>query len=147
MGFEVSEEDLAGFVKMTIGEYTTPKGRMIDKIGIEPDIKVEDSEDNGININDIMKLSKANKPSLGTISPDVLYAKVILKYLGYKIEKIDLELDQTTLNQLTQFQKDNGLYPYGVLDFTTQNYLNQKLYKLLLDTDLQYKKAVEVLDE
>ena len=32
-------QDLSG-LKMTIAEWFTPKGRKIDKVGIEPDVKV-----------------------------------------------------------------------------------------------------------
>jgi len=49
---------------------------------------------------------------------------------------------------VAEFQRDCGLYSYGVLDFATQQALNDKLDELLLvkNRDKQYEKAVELLE-
>jgi carboxyl-terminal processing protease len=48
---------------------------------------------------------------------------------------------------VTDFQRDSGLYPYGVLDFTTQDALMKALDNYQHDdsVDLQLQKALEVL--
>jgi len=57
-------------------------------------------------------------------------------------------MDEKTVKAVAEFQRDCGLYSYGVLDFATQQALNDKLDELLLvkNRDKQYEKAVELLE-
>jgi len=138
--------EIIGYTKMTVGIYTTPNGRMIDSVGIEPDYYVEDpGQEGGIDISTLNKLSKTDKPSLGSEGADVYYAENILKLLGYDIDDPDSKYDEKTFEAVKQFQKDKGGYSYGVLDYTTQQWLNEELDRLFLELDKQYAKAVEVL--
>lgn len=140
------DREIIGYVKMTIGMYTTPNGRMIDLKGIEPDIVVEDPEtDSEVDVRMLDKLSKTEKPTIGSEGADVYYAESILKLLGYDIDDPDSKYDKKTFEAVKQFQKEKGGYSYGVLDFTTQQWLNEELDRLLLELDKQYAKAVEVL--
>ncbi|HEX9062892.1 MAG TPA: S41 family peptidase, partial [Clostridia bacterium] len=51
---DLADEDIMGLSKITIGQYTTPNGRMIDKIGLKPDIEVENYRPvNSIDVNSI----------------------------------------------------------------------------------------------
>lgn len=123
-------------------------GRMIDGVGLEPDIYVENSPEGKYKVLEgIKKLRKVTKPSLNTESEDVLNAESILAVLGYDVGTPDNLMDEKTVRAVAQFQKDCGLYSYGVLDFATQQELNDKLDELILmkDRDSQYEKAVELL--
>ena len=62
---------------------------------------------------------------------------------GYEVGNMDAVMDEVTFKSVTQ--KDSGLYPYGVLDFSTQEALNAKFQKIIPAPDLQYYKAVEIL--
>jgi len=145
-GIELKNDEILGWTKMTVGVYITPKGRMIDEKGLNPDITVEDPKliDN-IDINSIEKLSITVKPTLGSVGYDIYNAEKILKILGYEVDDPDTRLDEKTYKAIHEFQRDNGLFPYGVLDFTTQKVLNEKLERIILLNDKQYAKAVEIL--
>jgi carboxyl-terminal processing protease len=141
------DSDLLGWAKMTMGMYYTPKGESIDKKGIEPDIYVEEGSlsVNDIRVNELRPLNVAVKPALDSKCNDVFSAECILKLLKYDVDTPDNILDKRTVAAITKFQKDNKVYGYGVLDYCTQNLLNEKLDKLKETQDAVYVKAVEVL--
>ncbi|MEA1959862.1 MAG: S41 family peptidase [Bacillota bacterium] len=141
------KQDIAGWADITTGIYTTPNGRFIDGKGLTPDIEVADHglvED--IFINNIVKLSKTEKPGLNSEGIDIYNAEKILRISGYEVDDPDMKMDARTVQALQKFQADQGLYPYGIMDFTTQNALNTQLDQLLLEYDKQYAKAVELLN-
>ncbi len=143
---EPLDSEIIGYAKITLGYYYTPDGRMIDETGILPDISVADTaEIFGMVLSDAEKLTKTVKPVLNDQCSDVYNAELILKLLGYKIDKPDTLFDENTLNQIKAFQKASGLYAYGGLDFTTQGKLNSALDGIMLKYDMQYAKAVEIL--
>jgi len=142
-----ADDEIVGWVKLTTGEYFTPAGRTIDGVGLIPDVVVEDPVLlNGISVYNVSPLSLTAKPAVHTESIDVINAEKILKMLDYEIAEPDMKFDEKTLRAVNKFQKDMGLFPYGVLDFTTQNALNRELKRLIKETDKQYAKAVELLD-
>lgn len=147
-GIYPPDSDIIGWTKITTGEYYTPKGRMIDGTGLQPDYIIENTYvQNDVDLRDIKKLSQKVKPGLNDKSLDVLYAERILKFCGYSIDEPDMLLDEQSFKAIYQFQKDSGLYPYGVLDFTTQQALNNKLEQLISQHDKQLAKAYELLKE
>ncbi|MDQ2084967.1 S41 family peptidase [Herbivorax sp. ANBcel31] len=140
------DDEIIGWTKMTTGRYYTPKGRMIDGKGLEPDMFV-DNIIKGVDVRNISQLNKIDKPDLGEESIDVYNAKKILTISGYEVGNMDMTMDKTTFNSIAEFQKDEGLYPYGVLDFSTQEALNEKFHRILPEPDIQYYKAVEILSK
>jgi carboxyl-terminal processing protease len=138
--------EILGWSKITVGTYTTPSGRMIDGIGLVPDVQVENPQPvNDIVISTIQKLPGTAKPSLNSEGYDVYNAEKLLKALGYDVDKPDTLLDEKTYKAISKFRTDNKLYPGGILDFTTQKVMNTKLEELVYKTDKQYQKAVEIL--
>lgn len=136
-------KDILGYSKMTIGMYYTPNGECIDLKGIEPNIKVDEKNSaDSLSVSLIEPLSMSVKPSLGTNYMDVYYAECILKLLKYDIDTPDYTLDKKTLSAIEKFQKDNKIYSYGVIDFSTQKLLNEKLDALKQTMDAVYAKAV-----
>jgi len=147
-GIEYSDSDLIGYTKITVGYYYTPSGKLIDLKGIDPDVAVENPKPvSDIAITDIVKLTKTIKPRLNSEGVDVLNAEKILKVLGYDVDSPDSLLDAKTFSAIKKFQKDSKLFPYGVLDFATQNALNGQLLNIILKYDEQYAKAVELLSK
>jgi len=145
-GISVQDDEIIGWAKLTTGIYTTPKGRMIDTVGIEPDIKVENLKSiRGVDISSVGKLKKKIKPTLNEENIDVENAEKILKMCGYFNGLPDSKFDKDTLEAVKRFQKDSKLFPYGILDFTTQQALNDKLDNLIQEADKQYTEAIKVL--
>lgn len=145
-GVQLTNDEVIGWAKITTGIYKTPKGRNIDGYGLTPDIAVDDHElVAGVYINNIADLSRTAKPGFNDEGIDVYYAEKILRISGYDVDIPDMILDERTFAALKDFQRENGLYPYGVLDYSTQDALNKKLQQLLKEIDKQYATALEYL--
>lgn len=139
-----ADSEIIGWAKITAGLYYTPNGECIDLNGIEPNVKVVEDK-TSIPVNLVEPLTLTVKPKLGTRYPDVLYAEAILKLLGYNVDTPDMDLDQKTVAAIAKFQKDNKLYSYGVLDFSTQKLLNSKLAEIKQSKDPVYNMAAKLL--
>lgn len=131
-------------VKFTTAEYFSVNKTPVHKIGITPDIIVENPK---VDLSKYPAFSKEQKPVLGTVSLDVLAAEMILKTLGYNVASPDGVYDEASFAEMQKFQRDNNLYPYGIIDITTQNTLYSKLSSFSASDaeDLQLKTAVEQL--
>ncbi len=138
-----------GGMKITIAEYLTPNMRKVNEVGIKPDIIVENTTEPKVDLSKIPTLDKTRKPTVGVVGLDVLGAEMILETLGYEVNKPDGIFDEATFEAIKKFQKDQGLYSYGVLDFTTQDALTRAIneYAKPDNVDKQLQKAVEVLLE
>jgi len=138
--------EIIGWTKITVGEYTTPKGNMIDQKGIMPDIETADPDKvKDISLGSLTKLKKQFVFSSKDEGSDVYAAKKLLIVQGYDIDNLDTVMDEKTVAAVMKFQSGNGLYAYGDLDLTTQQLMNEKIQKILDDSDKQYKRAVEFL--
>ena len=146
-GINPSKQEIAGYTKMTLGLYYTPKGRMIDGTGLVPDVKVEDPKPvSDIIITSIQKLTKTSTPGLNGQGIDVYNAEKILKVLGYEIDPPDTTLDSKTVKALKTYQKKTGLKVNGILDNRTQDALNNARTNLIEKYDNQYNQAVKLLN-
>ena len=135
-------------IKLTTAEYFTAGKNKVQGIGITPDIIVENRlRVEEIDTSAIPVFNKARKPSVGTVGLDVLAAEMILEILGYGVYDPDGVFDENLNVMVTDFQRDSGLFPYGVLDFTTQDALMKALEDYQHDdtVDLQLQKALELL--
>ncbi len=145
-GVQAGSDEIIGWAKITTGIYKTPKGRNIDGYGLTPDIVVGDHEPvAGIYLNSIADLSRTAKPGLNEEGIDVYNAEKILRISGYDVDVPDMRLDERTYAAIKDFQRDNALHSYGVLDYSTQDALNKKLQQLLKEIDKQYARAVQYL--
>jgi carboxyl-terminal processing protease len=135
-------------MKLTTAEYLTAGRNHVHGIGITPDIIVENSKAlSEIDTSDIPELTKIRKADVGIVGLDVLAAEKILKILGYPVSGPDGIFDENLKKQIAQYQADKGIYPYGVLDFTTQDCLTADLENYGVDEseDLQLEKALKIL--
>lgn len=147
-GVVPSDDEYIGAAKVTIGEYLTPNGHHINLVGIDPDIHIEYQGELYINHNNIEgMLWIREKYDIGMNSYEIYKAKVIMNQLGYQVGDMTVIYDETMKQAVTTFQTDQGLYPYGVLDYTTQDALNNILKHPFIKEDLQLKKAFEVIKE
>ena len=129
-------------MKFTVGFYLTPKGNNINGIGIEPDYYVE----NPVTDFDISKYEKfgyENKYKVGDSGAEVKTAKELLKAWGVYNGEINENYDEELERAVFVFQTQIGLYPYGVLDITTQHQLYTRLEKSKVEHDDQLDRALE----
>lgn len=140
MGIEPADDEWQGAVKLTIGEYMTPGGESINNLGIAPDVEFE--YDGPIIFDSIRddEIFVYDKYDIGMASEEIKRAKEILKSLGFYKGETTGYYDQATFNAVMAFQAAEGLYPYGVLDYTTQNALNNRL-RLMDGEDPQLQLA------
>lgn len=138
-----------GAMKLTIAKYLTPNGRVIDGEGIIPDVVVDNLSWAEKLSDELAPIKGDRKPSVGIVGLDVLGAEQRLNALGYQVGEVDGIFDQALEKAVASFQADSGLYPYGVLDFTTQKRLQEKFVELMEqeEVDEQLQKAIEILKE
>ncbi|QSX04975.1 S41 family peptidase [Sedimentibacter sp. zth1] len=132
-------------IKLTTAEYFTPNKNKVQGIGITPDIYVELKSN--IDFSNYPKLKKERKAKLDDIGLDVLGSEMILETLGYNVNKPDGVFDKTTFDAIKEFQKNNNLYAYGVLDYSTQDCLTNSLiaFSQNNEIDTQLAKAIEIM--
>ncbi len=141
------DSELIGWTKMTTGEYLTPLGRKIGNIGLIPYMWIDDPEPvNGVDIGSVRRLQKTVKPDLGYVGPDVYNAEKILRIAGYNVDEPDMTMDGKTVEAVRLLQADKDLYPHGILDFTTQQAINDLYDELLPKCDYQYYWALKLLE-
>ena len=133
-----------GDIKLSVAEFTKPDGGKINGVGISPDVRVK----NAIEPLDVSKLTPmtiSNRYSLGDEGDDVLAIEERLDILGYVTGKVDGVFDTLTLKATEAFQEDVDLFVYGVMDYTTQNALNNEISKVEVEVDRQFEKAYEMI--
>ena len=134
-----------GGVRLTDSEYLTAGGRHINGVGITPDIYLK---------NRVVKYDRKYYAPLvhdrilsqGDTGEDVLCFKQRLGALGFFVEIPNDEFDENMYYAVKDFQQMTGLYPYGVLDFTTQLKIEEVLKQCEVEIDDQLAKAVEVFN-
>ncbi len=117
-------------MKFTAAYYLTPLGTNIDQIGLEPDSTVENTyipfDHSGFSDFDYAAVYEQ-----GMSDPNIAKAKKILavwnRFLG---NTDDPSFGADLADAIQRFQAMHGLFPYGVLDLTTQ----RELYKALVET-------------
>jgi carboxyl-terminal processing protease len=145
-GVSPLQSEIMGWTKITTGVYITPSGKVLEEGGLVPDYYAEGTIPvNGVYVDTISRLTKSERLKLNSQGADVENAEKILKALGYDVDTPDTLLDNKTYKAIRKFQNDEGLYPNGILDSSTQDVLNGKINSLLWQCDLQYLKAVELL--
>lgn len=132
-----------GVYKYTTAYYKTPNGTSINKIGIHPNLTVE-NESYQMLESEIPHFSFERKMQIDDQGNDVLELKKSLKLLNYKLNDTDI-FDFDTYNAVKNFQANEELFSYGICDFTTQTKLKQKLLDTKFYKDTQLDKAIEYL--
>ncbi len=129
-------------IKYTVGYYLTPGGNNINGIGIEPDFEI---------INKTSDFDMTPYPKYGYIqvykegdkNSEIKMTKELLKAWGSFKGEINEEYDNDLTNAVYKFQAQTGLYPYGVLDYTTQHELYERMKSSKVVHDNQLDKALE----
>lgn len=139
-------------MKLSIYYFLTPDKNTIDKKGITPDYyisnKIGGSEELWKEYVRFAPMSDQSKPKLGDKGLNVFGAQQRLSLLGHEVT-ISGMLDQGTSEALKRFQRERGLFPYGVLDYTTRDSLEKATSEFasgISNKDLQLEKAIELLN-
>ena len=131
--------------KITTGHYLTRDGHDINGVGIEPDEYVENPL-SPIDLSRYEVFDYSTKWHLGEQGTGVLAAKQRLNILGYYYGEINDIFDEELERAVYAFQDDEEkLYPYGVLDISTQATLENRFYVIEVETDEQMYTAYEYL--
>jgi carboxyl-terminal processing protease len=140
--------------KISVLYFMTPNKNKIDHVGITPDYVVRNgsqgSEAAKNSYDAYAPMNEGSKPKAGETGLNVYGAQQRLSLLGYYTGDFTATMDTATVAALKKFQKDEGLYAYGVLDYTTKAKLETAAYSLAygttnVGTDLQLEKALEIL--
>lgn len=130
-----------GAIKYTTAYYLTPLGNNINEIGITPHAEVENSLKE-VDMSQFGEFDYNNVFSLGNKAEQIKTAKEMLSYLGIYIGEINDVYDENMRIAVSTFQKIEGLFPYGVLDKTTQFNLYKTMSELKEEVDDQLKAAL-----
>ena len=134
-----------GGVRLTDSEYLTAGGRHINGVGITPDIYLKNRVEK-YDRKFYAPLVHNRVLSQGDTGEDVLCFKQRLDALGFYVEIPNDEFDENMYYAVKDFQQMTGLFPYGVLDFTTQLKIEEVLKQCEVELDDQLDKAVEVFN-
>lgn len=146
-GIAPTMSEIAGYTKMTVAAYITPNGRIIDGVGLTPDVEIAGDQADLSQLAAVSRVFRRYGGAYATRGLDVKNAEAILRLAGYDLDIPDLILDDKSKAALKEFQKDLGLDPSGNLDSRTILSLNHKLTELRQSVDAQYAKAMEILDK
>ncbi len=130
--------------KLTTGKYLTRNGHDINGIGITPDHELANAKQ-PITTENYTQFDYKTKWKIEDCGEGVRAAKERLYLLGYNITTINDKFDQNLKDMVAEFQKDSGLFAYGVLDITTQVKMENEFAKLEETVDMQLAKAYTLL--
>ncbi|MFC6348112.1 S41 family peptidase [Vagococcus carniphilus] len=131
-----------GKLKLTFSKWLTPEGKWIHEKGVTPTIKVDYPK---YLKNRIIDQSLHYKE--GVISSNVVTLNTYLKELGYKIDEASDLYSEETVEAVKSFQKDQGLKETGEADKETIQTLEEAIMKHWKANDIQYNKALEVVQK
>ncbi len=129
-------------IKYTVGYYLTPLGNNIDGVGIKPDLEIKNTT-SAFEIEKYQKFRFEKVYQKGDTSDEIANAKALLAAWGTYSGEIDEVYDEALSDAVYDFQAYTGLYPYGVLDLTTQNELYNRMEKSKVVHDDQLDAAFE----
>jgi carboxyl-terminal processing protease len=132
-------------MKITIANYLTPKGLIIDGVGIKPDFEIQNTTSG--TSKEFAPLSGQKSIKLKDVSLEVLGMQQRLKSLGYQVGSLDGVFGKGTLAIVQKFQKDSKLKLDGSMDADDIRVLNAKFDIQAGSKDAQLDKAVEVIKE
>ncbi len=129
-------------IKYTVGYYLTPNGNNIHGKGIEPDLEIN-NKTSDFDMTPYPRYEYIQVYKEGDKGPEVKMTKELLKAWGTFEGEVNEEYDKALYDAVYKFQTNTGLYPYGVLDYTTQHELYERMSSSKVINDEQLKKALE----
>lgn len=127
-------------MKITVANYLTPKGFILDGVGIIPDFEVQNTSIDSAK--DFAQISGERSIKYKLIGLDVLGVQQRLKAMGYSISATDGIFGRNTLAAVQKFQKDNSLKVDGSIDNDDIKVLNDKFNAASGSKDAQMDRAL-----
>lgn len=129
-------------MKFTIAYYLTPLGNNIHKKGITPHAIVKNSTV-PVDMTEFEMFNLKTKYKLGDKGEEIENAKKMLAKLGIFVGTINDVYDENLKIAVNMFQTAKGLFPYGVLDITTQMNLYDTMKTAKTEVDDQLQAAID----
>lgn len=130
-----------GAIKYTEAYYLTPYGDNINKVGFTPDVIVN-NEYEPIDFSEYGEFKGGRVYSIGDKNSDIKFIKNVFARMGMFNGTIDDIFDEALEELITNFQEAYDLYPYGVIDFTTQYKIREYMKECRSVIDNQFDAAV-----
>ncbi len=130
--------------KLTTGEYFTRNGKKINKVGITPDVTVENREVR-MGRTDIEPLVFCSAFTPGETAEGISAYKRRLRYFDYNTGELDNVYSAELENAVYHYQSVNGITPTGVLDIITQIHIQNTTDELEVYIDNQLNEAARLL--
>ena len=139
--------------KVSVFYFTTPKGHIINKVGVAPDILVFNPTPPTLlerqQIAAFISMDGAKKYVQGEYGNIIFGAQQRLAMLGYYKGAVNGYFNGETADALMKFQKARAVYPYPCLDNTTRAQLNaaitEKVNAQQLQKDYQLERGIKEL--
>jgi carboxyl-terminal processing protease len=150
---QVSDLEGGAAMKLSMYYFLTPNKNKIDHVGITPDYIVQSgvhtsAEQLAEQYRGFAPMIEKVKPQAGSVGLNIYGAQQRLALLEYPV-KVTGTMDDVTVEAVKKFQTENGLYPYGILDYSTMSTLDKAAVDYITGTkagkDLQLEKAVELV--
>lgn len=138
--------DNGGVIKLTSYYWYSPDGVSIDKVGIEPDVKVRMPD---IYYQTYYEMEEDETYEYDSVSESVIVVQKALAYLGYEVDRTDGYFDESTAKALEAYKADNGLQVDQVLNedtFSSIISLTRRQLANNRDKDPQFQKALEIIN-
>ncbi|NCA78067.1 MAG: PDZ domain-containing protein [Alphaproteobacteria bacterium] len=143
-----------GSFKLSVFYFVSPLKNDIHGKGVEPDYWVDNQIASDLvkakaSYEGFVPMKEKVKPSAGMTGLNVYGAQQRLQLLGYPVQPTAV-MDPETVKAVTDFQRNMGLWPYGVLDYTTMVQLDTQSYNYshgVVTEDYQLEKARELLKD
>lgn len=121
--------------KVSVFYFTTPKGHIINKLGIKPDVTVFNAKpatsEEKRQMASFESMDGDKKYVKGEYGAAVLGAQQRLAVLGYYKGSLNGQFDEETAKAVQDFQNAMLLYPYPCLDNTTRSTLKSAIAEKL----------------
>lgn len=156
VGQEIMRMSTGEAFKLSTMYFQSPLGNKIDKVGVEPDYPVvalggKATPEENKRISTFAPMRENKRYWKGESGLNVYAAQQRLAMLGYAVKPTGV-MDDDTVSAVRTFQGTTGLYPYGVLDYSTIVQIDKyiELYstgQLKVSSDPQYEKALELIKQ
>ncbi len=127
-------------IKYTVGYYLTPNQNNINGIGLTPDAVVENTTE-PFDMSGYTDFRYTSVYKMGDKGEEIKTAKELLKVWGAYEGEVNDVFDGELESAVYLFQASTELFPYGVLDLTTQRELYTRIEKSKVVIDNQLDAA------
>ena len=134
-----------GIYKFTTAYYNTPSGVCINKIGIAPNLTVENKKHH-IPEEKMPSFAFTRELVQGDSGEDISEIKKGLALINYKVTETDI-YDYEMVNAIKDFQTITGITPTGMCDVNTMQRLYNILTEIEISEDTQLETAVKFFEE